>query len=143
MMFNLTPYRKHNEVSYYDPFQMMRDMERQFFGEDSFGAFRTDIRDEGNAYTLEAELPGFDKEDIDIQLSDNNLTISASHKEESSRKEGKYVRRERSFGSYSRSFDVSDIDTAGIKAAYKNGVLSLNLPKKTETVPSTRTLAIE
>ncbi|MCI6728853.1 MAG: Hsp20/alpha crystallin family protein [Clostridiales bacterium] len=142
-MFNLTPYRKHNEVSYYDPFQMMRDMERQFFGEDSFGAFRTDIRDEGNAYTLEAELPGFDKEDIDIQLSDNNLTISASHKEESSRKEGKYVRRERSFGSYSRSFDVSDIDTAGIKAAYKNGVLSLNLPKKTETVPSTRTLAIE
>lgn len=143
MMFNLTPYRKHNEVSYYDPFQMMRDMERQFFGEDSFNAFRTDIRDEGNAYTLEAELPGFDKEDIDIQLSDNNLTISASHKEESSRKEGKYVRRERSFGSYSRSFDVSDIDTAGIKAAYKNGVLSLNLPKKTETVPSTRTLAIE
>ncbi len=143
MMFNLTPYRKHNEVSYYDPFQMMRDMERQFFGEDSFGAFRTDIRDEGNAYTLEAELPGFDKEDIDIQLSDNNLTISASHKEESSRKEGKYVRRERSFGSYSRSFDVSDIDTAGIKAAYKNGLLSLNLPKKTETVPSTRTLAIE
>lgn len=143
MMFNLTPYRKHNEVSYYDPFQMMRDMERQFFDEDSFGAFRTDIRDEGNAYTLEAELPGFDKEDIDIQLSDNNLTISASHKEESSRKEGKYVRRERSFGSYSRSFDVSDIDTAGIKAAYKNGVLSLNLPKKTETVPSTRTLAIE
>ncbi|MDD7651421.1 MAG: Hsp20/alpha crystallin family protein [Candidatus Faecousia sp.] len=142
-MFNLTPYRKHNEVSYYDPFQMMRDMERQFFGEDSFGAFRTDIRDEGNAYTLEAELPGFDKEDIDIQLSDNNLTISASHKEESSRKEGKYVRRERSFGSYSRSFDVSDIDTAGIKAAYKNGLLSLNLPKKTETVPSTRTLAIE
>lgn len=142
-MFNLTPYRKHNEVSYYDPFQMMRDMERQFFGEDAFGAFRTDIRDEGNAYTLEAELPGFDKEDIDIQLSDNNLTISASHKEENSRKEGKYVRRERSFGSYSRSFDVSDIDTAGIKAAYKNGVLSLNLPKKTETVPSTRTLAIE
>lgn len=145
MMFNLTPYRKHNGVSYYDPFQMMNEMERQFFGGETFSSFRTDIRDEGNAYVLEAELPGFDKDDINIQLSDNNLTISAVHNVESSEKDkdGKYIRRERSYGSYSRSFDVSDIDTAGIHAAYKNGILSLDLPKKTETTGCTRTVAIE
>lgn len=144
-MFNLTPYRKHNGISYYDPFQMMNEMERQFFGGESANSFRTDIRDAGSAYVLDAELPGFNKEDINIQLSDNNLTISATHNAESSAKDknGQYLRRERVYGSYSRSFDVSDIDTANIKAAYKNGVLSLNLPKKTEITPSTRTLEIE
>lgn len=144
-MFNLTPYRKHNEISYYDPFQMMEDMERRFWGGNAFTSFKTDIRDEGNAYVLEAELPGFNKEDINIQLSSNNLTISAEHKSESSEKDakGNYVRRERTWGSYSRSFDVSDIDTAHIKAGYQNGVLTLNLPKQTQTAPTTRTLEIE
>ena len=145
MMFNLTPYRKHNGVSCYDPFQMMHDMERQFFGGETFSSFRTDIRDNGNAYVLEAELPGFDKDDISIQLSDNYLTISAVHNTESSEEDSdkRYIRRERSYGSYSRSFDVSDIDTAGIHAAYKNGILSLDLPKKTENTGGTRTVAIE
>lgn len=144
-MFNLTPYRKHDDVSYYDPFRMMDEMERRFFDGDAFSSFRTDIRDDGGSYVLEAELPGFNKEDINIQLSNNNLTISASHAAESSEKDkkGKYVRRERTYGSYSRSFDVSDIDTANIKAAYKNGVLSLKLPKKAEDTPGTRVLEIE
>ena len=107
--------------------------------------FKTDIRDDGNAFVLEAELPGFQKEDIDIQLSDNNLTITAKHQTESEEqdKRGNYVRRERSWGSYSRSFDVSDIDTAQIKAGYQNGVLTLTLPKRTEAVPSSRTVAID
>ena len=58
-------------------------------------------------------------------------------------KGGNYIRRERSWGSYSRSFDVSDIDTTQIKAGYQNGVLTLNLPKRTETVPSSRTVTID
>ena len=120
-MFNLTPYRKHNEISYYDPFQMMEEMERRFWGGNTLASFKTDIRDKGDSYLLEAELPGFQKEDIDIQLSDNNLTISAEHKTESEEKDqkGNFVRRERTWGSYSRSFDVSDIDTTRIKAAYQ------------------------
>ena len=108
-------------------------------------SFKTDIRDEGGAYVLEAELPGFQKEDINIQLSDNYLTITAEHRTESEEKDkkGNYIRRERTWGSYSRSFDVSDINTAQIKAGYQNGVLTLNLPKRTETTPSSRTVAIE
>ena len=54
-------------------------MERRFWGDNGMTSFKTDIRDEGNAFVLEAELPGFQKEDIDIQLSDNNLTITAKH----------------------------------------------------------------
>ena len=114
-MFNLTPYRKHNEVSYYDPFQMMDEMERRFWGSNGMSSFKTDIRDEGGAYVLEEEKD----------------------------KKGNYIRRERTWGSYSRSFDVSDINTAQIKAGYQNGVLTLNLPKRTETTPSSRTVAIE
>ena len=107
-MFNLTPYRKHNEVSYYDPFQMMDEMERRLWGSNGMSSFKTDIRDEGGAYVLEAELPGFQKEDINIQLSDNYLTITAEHRTESEEKDkkGNYIRRERTWGSYSRSFDV-------------------------------------
>lgn len=144
-MFHLTPYQKHNEVSYYDPFRMMEEMERRFWGDNGMTSFKTDIRDDGNAFVLEAELPGFQKEDIDIQLSDNNLTITAKHQTESEEqdKRGNYVRRERSWGSYSRSFDVSDIDTAQIKAGYQNGVLTLTLPKRTEAVPSSRTVIID
>ena len=102
-MFNLTPYRKHNEISYYDPFQMMEEMERRFWGGNTLASFKTDIRDKGDSYLLEAELPGFQKEDIDIQLSDNNLTISAEHKTESEEKDqkGNFVRRERTWGSLS------------------------------------------
>ena len=77
-MFNLTPYRKHNEISYYDPFQMMEEMERRFWGGNTLASFKTDIRDKGDSYLLEAELPGFQKEDIDIQLSDNN-PVSYTH----------------------------------------------------------------
>ena len=144
-MFNLTPYRKHNEISYYDPFQMMEEMERRFWGGNTLASFKTDIRDKGDSYLLEAELPGFQKEDIDIQLSDNNLTISAEHKTESEEKDqkGNFVRRERTWGCYSRSFDVSDIDTTRIKAAYQNRNLTLTLPKRTETAPSNRTVVIE
>ena len=71
--------------------------------------------------------PDSKKEDINIQLSDNYLTITAEHRTESEEKDkkGNYIRRERTWGSYSRSFDVSDINTAQIKAGYQNGVPDL------------------
>ena len=142
-MFGMIPFERSND-NFFDLFD---NFERKFFGNSSASLpdFRTDIRDAGDRFILEAELPGFQKEDIDIQLSDNNLTISAEHKTESEEKDqkGNFVRRERTWGSYSRSFDVSDIDTTRIKAAYQNGILTLTLPKRTETAPSNRTVVIE
>ena len=93
--------------------------------------------DKGDKFVLEAELPGFQKEDIDIHVEGNTLTISAQHKEESEeKKEGKFVRRERKYGSFTRSFDISDIDQAKINASYDNGILSVELPKQVEVVPA-------
>ena len=142
-MFGMLPFERGND-NIFDTFD---NFARDFFrsSNTSLPAFRTDIRDAGDKYVLEAELPGFNKEDIRLDLKDGILTISAEHKENADQKDekGNYIRRERTWGSYSRSFDVSDINTAQIKAGYQNGVLTLNLPKRTETTPSSRTVAIE
>ncbi len=132
-MFGLTPYeRRNNNVGYYNPFKELEDFERSFFSPRAFEAFKTDIRDLGDKFVLEAELPGFEKGDINIDLKDGMLTISAEHKESNDKKdkEGNYIRRERSYGSFSRSFDVTNIDESAIDASFKNGVLELTLPKK-------------
>ena len=106
--------------------------------------FRTDIRDQGDKFLLEAELPGFDKEDIQLELKDNILTIKAQHKENDDRKDenGTYIRRERRFGSFTRTFDVTGIDEEAISAAYNNGILALTLPKQAPVVPASRQIAI-
>ena len=92
--------------------------------------FKTDIQDKGDHYLLEADLPGVKKEDIQVDIDSNYLTISAARQTEKDEKDkaGNYVRRERSYGTYSRSFDISGIDCANIKAGYKDGVLTLTLP---------------
>ena len=145
-MFNLTPYRKHNEVSYYDPFQMMDEMERRFWGSNGMSSFKTDIRDEGGAYVLEAELPGFQKEDINIQLSDNYLTITANRSEDLDEKdnEGRYIRQERCTGSCARSFYVGEnLKPTDVAAKFENGILELKLPKADKQIPEKPTTLIE
>ena len=73
------------------------------------------------------------------------MTVSAQrHSDyEEKDKKGKYIRSERSYGTYSRSFDVSGVDTEGIKGGYKDGVLTLTLPKQTEEVPASRRIEIQ
>ena len=112
--------------------------------QDRLPAFRTDIKDQGDYYLLEADLPGFRKEDIDLHLEDNVLTITAKHQETAENKQdGKYICRERRVGSYARSFDVSGIQEDAISAAYENGVLKLSLPKQGEIIPQSRKISIQ
>lgn len=141
----LTPYSRRNSVNVYDPFRAIEDMEREFFGERRTGSFSTDIRDTGSEYVLEADLPGFKKDDINVDISDGRLTISAErHSEyEQKDKKGNYVRCERSYGRFSRSFDTQGIDTDAISASFNDGVLKLNLPKITEAKPVSRKLEIQ
>ena len=110
-----------------------------------FTSFRTDIREDGDHYVLDADLPGFDREDIHLELQGDVLTITAQHNDEKEDKdeEGKYLCRERSTSSFTRSFDVSGIDTEKITAAYDKGVLTLSLPKQTEEVPASRRIEIQ
>ena len=142
-MFGMIPFSR-NDDNFFDIFD---NFERKFFGNSNavLPDFRTDIRDAGDRFVLEAELPGFNKEDISLDVKDGILTITAEHKESSDQKDekGNYLRRERRYGSFSRSFDITGIDEAGITAAYNNGVLELNLPKAQPTVPEARRIAIE
>ena len=143
-MFELIPFERtmRNLNSFY-PFRQMEDMSRSFFSSDPASAlFRADISDMGEAYRLEAELPGFNKEDININIEDERMTISVERKAESEDNKPNYLRRERFYGSYSRSFDLSGIDADKISASYANGILSLDLPKQAASVPTSRRLEI-
>ena len=140
-MFGMIPFDR-RESSLFD---MLDNFERNFFGSSSNTAssFRTDIRDAGDKFILEAELPGFKKEDIQLDLKDGILTISAQHSDENEEKGSSYIRRERRYGSFSRSFDVSGIQEDHITAAYNNGVLELTLPKAQPVVPASRQIDIQ
>ena len=119
-MFELRPYRTHENQLSYNPFREMEEFERRFFGE-----------------------PFFRSGDLD--LDGETLTVSAerhsAHEEKS--EQDKYVRVERSYGKYSRQFDVSGVDVEHIKAKYDNGVLALTLPKRQQSVPQAKRLEIE
>lgn len=144
-MFELVPYGRKRNLTFYNPFDEIDDMQRRFFGaETAIRDFKTDIRDEGDNYLLEAELPGFKKEDIAVNIEGETLTISAERADQNDEKDkkGNYVKRERCYGSFSRSFDMTGIRTADISAAYENGVLKLTLPKQQETLPASRKLEI-
>ena len=126
-MFELIPFGG-RRVNVYDPFRALDEMERNFFGNEHHSvvsAFRTDVIDTGDAYKLDAELPGFKKEDIKIDVENDVLTISVERKLDEEEKKQNFVKRERFYGSYSRSFDVSGINVDGIQAAYNDGVLTM------------------
>ena len=131
MMYGMTPFGRNA----FDLFNLWNDIDKSY---DSMpvNACRTDIKDAGDKYVMESELPGFEKNDIKLDINGEFLVISAEHTAESEEKDDKtkYIRRERRYGSYKRSFDISDVDAEAISAEYKNGILTVNLPKK-EAIP--------
>lgn len=140
-MYSLVPFTRRDSSI----FSYLDDMERSFFGSINGKAqFRCDITEKDGEYLLEAELPGFDKKDISVSVDGELLTISATHSEENDEKDkdGNYVRRERRYGSFSRSFNADGLDTEHIKADYKNGILSLVMPKAKETQPEVKKIEI-
>ena len=150
-MFGLTR-RNYYPMNTYNPFREMEALERRFFGPmmddffrvDAPTAFHTDVTDEGDHFLLEADLPGFDKQDIHLDLNGDTLTIRAErHSKVEQKEKDKVVRMERSYGSYSRSYDITGIDADSIAAKYENGVLQLKLPKKTELPPASRKIEIQ
>jgi HSP20 family molecular chaperone IbpA len=93
---------------------------------------KTDIREEEKQYLLDIDAPGFAKEDIKISLENGYLTIEATKDQtnEESENKGNYLRRERHYGSCSRSFYVGDIKKENISASFKNGILTVTVPKQ-------------
>ena len=144
-MMELIPFgRNVRTISAFDPFRSLEDMERSFFANTpAVSAFRTDVCDTGDAYKLEAELPGFSKDDIKIDIENDCLTISAERTADTKDEKKNFVKRERFYGSYSRCFDVTGINTEAIEAAYNDGVLTLTMPKKAAEIPASRRLEIK
>lgn len=108
--------------------------ERKLYGHNAKNIMKTDIKEHKDGYELEIDLPGFHKDEIQAELKDGYLTISAAkqlNQDEKEKESGKYIRRERCSGSCQRSFYVGDeITQEDIKAEFKHGILKLFVPKK-------------
>ena len=108
--------------------------EKKLYGHHAANLMKTDIQEHDDGYTLEMDLPGFKKEEIQVELNNGYMTISAAKgldEDEKDKKSGKYIRRERYTGSCQRSFYVGeDVTEEDIKAEFKHGILKLFIPKK-------------
>lgn len=134
--------------SLFDDGWMDFPFERDFWGgKNAKNMMKTDIREHDNGYEVDIDLPGFKKDEINVELENGYLTVSAAKgldKDEQDKK-GKYIRRERYAGAMQRSFYVGDTLTQeDIKAKYDNGILSISIPKKdAQAVETKKTIAIE
>ena len=104
-----------------------------FFSEKENKIMRTDLKEKDGKYFLEIDIPGFDKDDIKIELQEGYLTITAEKDDEKEDKHAKYLKRERFSGMCSRSYYVGDnVREEDIKANFKNGILTVEFPKEPE-----------
>ena len=137
-------------------FPFEKDFEKEFFpsknplyGKHAKNMMKTDVRETDDSYEVDMDLPGFNKDEVKVQLADGYLTIEAAKgldKDEKDKKSGKYIRRERYTGSMSRSFYVGEgVTQEDIHAKYEHGVLKLSIPKKEEQkkVEKSNYIAIE
>lgn len=117
----------------------------QLFGPSAFGLFedekgllkpRVDISENETAYTVKADMPGFNKEEVRIEVENGRLRLEAEHKEEREENKESYHLKERRYGTITRTFILpEDVDPEKIEATMENGVLKLNLPKTEKTRP--------
>ena len=133
-MFDLVPYRS----------SFPRFMLRDFFNDDTFGltTVKADVYEDGDNLVIEAELPGFSKEEIKVQITDNRLTISAQRSEAKEDKNDHYFRRERSVNQACRTFVIEDLDHEKVRASFENGLLKLTVPKPEKLLPKTTDIDI-
>lgn len=108
------------------------------------GTPAVDIVEKDTAYEVTAELPGMDEKDIDVKVSDSGLTIKGEKSEETEEEEKGYYLHERRFGSFERRFAIPEtVDTDKIAAAFKNGVLTVTLPKKPEAQTAEKKIEVK
>lgn len=132
-MYTVVPYRSHREVSH--PMNSLFDDRffRSFFDMgDMVGnaGFRVDVKEEENAYLLEAEMPGVKQDDISLNVENDVLTIAADFNTSKKEEKTNYLYSERRTGHMERSFNLEGIEQSGITADYVDGVLTVTLPKE-------------
>lgn len=150
-MFGLVPFERkgrgiqRKNGDYFD----IDSVFENFFNDTMFPLFyrnssqmRVDIRENDKEYILEAELPGVKKEDINLEVNGDRLTISVNRDEKTEEKKNHYLRKERRTDSMTRSFSIENVLSDKITAKHENGILTLILPKKEETKPKGRKIDI-
>ena len=135
--------RKRNEFDLFDDFFGGNDL----FPRRDSSIMKTDIKEKKDKYVIQMDLPGYEKDNIDLQLKDGYLEVTASvEKEEDNSKDEKFVHEERFYGHCSRSCYVGDeISEEDIHAQFKNGILEIDIPKKDpkEELPEAKKIEIE
>ncbi len=127
-------------------FDLFDEMFEDPFFSKSSKLMKTDIKENENDYTIEVDLPGYSKDDIQITVDDGYLTVSANTSKEDADTSSKYVKRERYYGECSRSFYVgNDVETEDVRASFRNGILKLEVPKKEDVkqLPEKKYVQIE
>ena len=114
------------------------------FGAKAQGLIPVNVKETKDAYQLEVVAPGFDKNDFNVNLEKNILTVSAEKKSETENKDEKQIRKEYNYQSFKRSFTIDvKVDAEKIEAKYVNGVLTLNLPRKEEVKASAKEILVK
>ncbi|ALT80617.1 MULTISPECIES: Hsp20/alpha crystallin family protein [Bacillota] len=137
-MAGLVPFNKKNkEISTNTGFEDFYNVLDDYFSNDwpfkrtlTHDTFKVDVEDNGNEYLIEAEVPGIDKKDINVELNDGKLMITITRDENSESKKKNFIHRERRYSSMSRSIYLEDAKPDGIKAKLENGLLKVVVPKE-------------
>lgn len=130
MAYEMKPFNR----DYFDmsPSEMFRDFGKQFFSNfPETESVKTDIQEKEDKYEMTAELPGFSKDAIDVSYENGLLTIRAENNvvDEKKDDDGKMIQKERSYSNVKRIYSISNVDEENIEASFKDGILSLTLPK--------------
>jgi len=134
-MFDMVPFRRNNSLKRGDAFDNFVDsfFDNDFFtpmNMDGFGnGFKVDLKENETSYVVCADLPGMNKDSIALDFNNNYLTISAKRDDSVEDKNENFVRRERRYGEFKRSFYIDNVDDSNITASFKAGVLRVDLPK--------------
>ena len=113
-------------------------------GTDNFDVMKCDVYEKDGAYHIEADIPGFKKDEISVDCEDGYVTISAEKNTENEENDEnkKYIKRERFYGKTVRKFYVGDVDSEKIQAEFKDGMLELVVPKE-EKLPNKKSIEIK
>lgn len=136
-MAGLVPFnRKNKEISTNTGIGDFYNLLDDFFSNDwpfrrtlTYDTFKVDVEDNGKEYLIEAEMPGVDKKDINVELNDGKITISITRDESSETKKKNFIHKERRYNSMSRSIYLEDSKPDAVKAKLENGVLKIIVPK--------------
>lgn len=145
-MLNMVPFRRNNlnkGEDYFAPF-FGNVIDEDFLSSLDYmnDSFKVDLKETDENYLIEADLPGTKRENIDIDFNNNYLVVSAKREEASEDKKENYVRRERHYGEFKRSFHIDNVDENNINASFSDGILKITLPKLTKGEDKRRKIEI-